>query len=213
MSMDDRFNPSETPAPAKSGSGCWKWVLIFGGIGAVCMLLCCGVTGYFAYQMKPTIVSKPAEIEALAQEITDIEIPVGFTGQMGMKMNFLGMMNMTMCMFKQDEGRGMMQLTQMEMKVGDPQEGEVQLKQQMKAQGTAEMKELNVTSSETRELEIRGEQATFTISEGQDVATSTEYREVRGQFRGKAGIAVLHLQAESESLSDEAIDELLESIR
>lgn len=217
MSTDDPFarrnqlDPSEVQ-PVEKKSGCLKWVLIFGGIGLVGTLICCGVAGFVGYQMKPTVVNTPPEVTALAQEITDIAIPAEFVGKAGVKMN-LGFMAMTLCQFEHTDNRGMLQLMEMKISVGDPKEGEAQLKEQMRQQGSEELKTLNVEKSETREVEIRGEPASFTISEGTDVESSTKYHEVKGQFKGKNGVAILQLQLEEEAWDAEAIDAMIESIK
>ncbi len=154
---------------------------------------------------------QPADVAALAQEIADIEIPAAFAGKMGMKMN-LGFMSMKMCTFEQTEGRGMLQLMEMQISVGDPKDGEAQLKQSMRQQGNQEMQALNIEKSETREYEIRGEKASFTFAEGKEINTSAPYREVKGNFKGKSGVAVLHLQLQEEAWDDEKITQMIESI-
>jgi hypothetical protein len=216
MSFDDRFDRRDDVDPAdvrpvKKEGGCWKWVLIFGAIGGVCLLLCCGVGGFMAYRMAPKIVSQPTDVAAMAQEIADIEIPSEFSGKMGMTMN-LGFMSMKMCMFEHTAGQGMLQLMEMQISVGDPKDGEAQLKQSMRQQGNQEMRALNIEKSESREYEIRGEKATFTFAEGKEADTGTPYHEVKGNFKGKSGVAVLHLQLQEEAWDDEAITTMIESI-
>lgn len=218
MSTTDPFDRRDSldrtdGRPVKEGSGCLKWFLILSAIGGVCLLLCCGVAGFVGYRMKPTVVTQPAEVVALAQEITDIAIPEDLVGKTGVKMNMLGIMSMTMCQFEQAEGRGSMQMMEMKINMGDQQAGDAALKQQMAAQGTPEMRQLNIEKSETRETTVRGEPAKFTIAEGKDVSTSTIYHELKGEFKGKNGVAKLHLQLEDEVWDAEEIDALIESIK
>lgn len=210
----DELDPQDVrPMQPAQGSGCLKWILILGVLGTLCSVVCCGVLGYFFYSYRPTIANQPAEVAAIAQEITEIAIPESLEGTGGMEWNMMGLMEMRMCVFRQKEGRGGMQLMQMELKVGDPKDSEEQIKQQMRKQGHDEMKALNIEKSETKEYEIRGEKAQFTFSEGKDVATSTDYKEVRGQFKAKAGQAILHLQLEAEAWDDDEVNAMIESIK
>ncbi len=219
MSDDDRFASLDDQDAARSkpvgqpkGSGCWKWGLIFTAIGGVGMLVCCGVMAFIGYQMGTKMVMTPPEVDALAQTITDITIPDTLRGEMGMSMQN-PLFDMQMCLFRETSARGQMQLMQFNFKIGDPAQNEAQFKQEMDKQKNAEMKELNVEETVTRDVVIRGEPTTFTFIKGKDVATSTDYREVKGQFKGKSGTAVLHLQLEAEVYDEAAIDAMLESIK
>ncbi|MDZ4684738.1 MAG: hypothetical protein SH850_06570 [Planctomycetaceae bacterium] len=210
MSHNADFDPQ--PAPVKQKSGCLKWVLIFGAIGGVCVLACCGVFGYGVYLFKPTMVQSSPEVKALAAEIADFDIPEDFQGKMGMKVdNF--MVSMRICDFEHQTGRGHMQLVEFKVKFGNPKDHEAQLKRQMQEQGAAEMKTLNIVKSETREITVLGQPAQFTFAEGQDASTSTSYHDVQGQFTGKNGVAKLHLQVEDEVWDEEAVVQMLEAAK
>jgi hypothetical protein len=210
MAQTDGFN--ERPADAPKGSGCLKWVLIFGAVGGVGLLVCCGVLGYIGYQFKPIVAQTDPEVRTMVAEIASFAVPEDFHGKVGVKMDN-SFMAMRMCAFEQKEGRGQLQISEMQVKVGDPKDQEAQLKAQMQQQGAAEMKTLNIQQSETREVTINGQPAQFTFAEGQDAATSTNYREVKGQFTGKNGIANLHLQVEDEVWDEEAVQKMLDAAK
>lgn len=210
MSRDDGFD-DRPPVPKKS-SGCLKWFLILAGIGGVMSLVCCGVTGYMFYLFKPTIAETDPDVRTLAAEIADLRIPADFRGKLGIKMDN-SLMAMRVCSFEHKDGRGVLQLSEMKVKVGDPQKQEADLKQQMRQQGAAELRTLNIESSETREITIRGQPVSFTFAVGQDSSTSTKYHEVQGQFQGKNGLATLHLQVEDEVWDETAIVEMLEAAK
>lgn len=209
----DRRDDLGPPPPVEpKSSGCWKWGLIFGGVGLVCLLLCCGIMGVVGYRMQPTIVQQPAEVDAMAQEIATIDIPDTFVGKMGMSMN-LGFMSMKMCGFEEAEGRGQLQLVEMAVHVGDPQQGREQLRQEMRKQGNSDMRTLDITESQSREFEIRGDKTTFSFAKGTDPSTSTVFHEIRGEFPGKNGLAMLHLQVEEAAYNEEEIVGMIESIK
>jgi hypothetical protein len=57
MSMDDDDSGRARPrSRQESGNGCLYWTLGCAGIGVVCLLLCCGVVGYFGVNMMSTEV-------------------------------------------------------------------------------------------------------------------------------------------------------------
>lgn len=202
-----QFEPEQAPARQRS-SGCLKWFLILAGVGGIAMLGCCGV-GYYLFM--PKIVTKPAQVDQLSQEIADIKMLPGFQGETGVKMNF-GFMEMRMCRYAHTAGKGELQFMEMSMK-GNNAGGNAELEAQMQKQKQVEMKTLTVKSTESREIEIRGQSAKFTTVFGQDVSSQTEYYQVEGTFLGKNGPAKLMLQTEAEIWDADAVTELLESLK
>jgi hypothetical protein len=195
-------------ATQKQSSGCLKWVLVFLALGAVCGLACCGLVGYFAYQFKPTIVTTSPEVRQMAAEMVPFEIPDEFVGLEGVKVdNF--MVAVLMCRFERQDGRGRLQLMEVQVKFGDPAEHEAQFKQQFRQQDGQELPTLTITSSEEREVTMNGQPTELTFAEGTDPETGTPYREVRGQFTGKNGMGTLHLQVEEDVWDEEAVLRML----
>jgi len=208
VSKDElQFEDAAKPARPRS-NGCLKWFLIFAGIGCIGMLGCCGVSYYL---FMPKIVTKPAQVDAFLQEIADVKMLPDFKGETGVKMNFI-FMEMRMCRYAHTSGKGELQLIEMSMN-GNNAGGNAELEVQMQKQKQVEMKALNVKTTESQDLEIRGQSATFTTVFGQDVSSKTEYYQVEGTFLGKNGPAKLMLQVEAEIWDAEAVTELLESLK
>ncbi len=205
----DELPSADTGSPARPrSSGCLKWFLVFAGLGAVGILGCCGV-GYYLFM--PKIVTKPAQVDAFLQEVADVKMLPDFKGETGVKMNFV-FMEMRMCRYAHTSGKGELQLMEMAMNANNAG-GNAELEAQMQKQKQMEMKALTVKSTETRDLDIRGQSATFTTVFGQDVSSKTEYYQVEGTFLGKHGPAKLMLQVEAEIWDEEAVSELLESLQ
>lgn len=207
-SKDELQFEDTAPAAKPRSNGCLKWFLIFAGIGVVGIIGCCGV-GYYLFM--PKVVTKPAQVDALAQEIADIKMLPDFKGETGVKMNFY-FMEMRFCRYAHSAGKGEFQLTEMSMN-GNNAAGNAELEAQMQNQKQMEMKALSVESEDSREIEIRGQSATFTTVFGQDVSSKTKYYQVEGTFVGKHGPAKLMLQVEEEIWNHEAVSELLESLK
>lgn len=208
VSKDELQFEDTSPPARKSSSGCLKWFLILAGLGGVGIVACCGV-GYYLFM--PQIVTQPAQVDALAQEIADIKMLPDFQGGTGVKMNFY-FMEMRMCRYAHTSGKGELQLMELAMN-GNNAGGDAELEAQMQQQKQMEKKTLNVKSTETTEIEIRGQSATFTTVFGQDVSSKTEYYQVEGTFLGKNGPAKLMMQVEAEIWDDKAVSELLESLK
>ncbi len=202
-----QFEDARPPERSRS-SGCLKWFLILASIGGVGMLLCCGV-GYYVFM--PKIVTQPAQVDAFVQEIADVKMLPDFQGETGVKMN-LGFMEMRLCRYAHTSGKGELQLMELSMN-GTNANADAELEAQMQQQKQMEMKALTIESTESKEIEIRGQSATFTTVFGQDVSSKTEYYQVEGTFLGKHGPAKLMLQVEAEIWDGEAVSELLESLK
>ena len=80
-------DPSSQDGPKKSKS--WLWVLgIFGGIGLVCVVVCCGVgywvfglaTGFLAEAYKDQLVGNPVMVEHIGEDFS-IEMDLMRTGK------------------------------------------------------------------------------------------------------------------------------------
>lgn len=87
--MSDDFEDKPRGKKKKgSGDNTVKTVLIiFGGFFGLVLLVCCGVGGYLTYAVKSAAeraaMTKPADIQKLTAEMTDITIPPEFTPQFG----------------------------------------------------------------------------------------------------------------------------------
>ncbi len=202
-----QFEDERAVPERRSSSGCLKWFLILAGLGGVGIIGCCGV-GYYLFM--PKIVTKPAQVDELVQEIAEVKMLPDFQGETGVKMNFW-FMEMRMCRYAHTSRKGELQLMEMAMN-GANAGGNAELEAQMQNQKQMEMKALNVKTTESREIEIRGQSATFTTVFGQDVSSKTEYYQVEGTFLGKNGPAKLMIQVEAEIWNPEAVSELLESL-
>ncbi len=187
--VEDNF---QRPSPRPSGgSSVLVWVL---GIGAVCLVVCCGGFGVMAWRLKSFVAdmatSDPAEIRKQTAEMVDITIPEKYTPVQGMNLVVFHMV-----MYQTDaaadaaadNSRGMLMLMEMTMQQFgvDQQQQEQELRKSMRQQqGNQDFKS---SKSETREIEIRGEKVPFEFSEGTAEQQGQEKRiyMVSGVFPGK----------------------------
>jgi hypothetical protein len=71
---------------------------------------------------------------------------------------------------------------------------------------------LDTEKSRTKVVTIHGQQVSFEIAEGEDPASTTRLRQATGAFVGPKGAFQLILQAESDFITDDSIDALLDSL-
>lgn len=212
MASTDRFEPQTQAAPEKKSGGCLKWFLILGGIGLFFGLLCCGGGVYVTYQMKPTLATTPAEVDKIAMEIADLHMLPEFKGKTGMKMNIM-IMDMRMADYEQTQGKGQLQLIEMAMKAASGAEQDAQLEAEMNKQNQLKFRSLEGAEVKTHEMEIRGKPANFTVSIGKAAGTDTEYHQVSGVFKSKNGVAKLMLEVESDAVTPDDLDALMNSLK
>ncbi len=93
---------------------------------------------------------------------------------------------------------------------------------QMRASIEQSMQQKNVNNGQreqiqngdisTKELQIGGKTAKFTIIKGQGITTHSPRIQVNGGFQGHSGPAMLMLDADAEKLTPEKVNAMLESI-
>ncbi len=219
MSDRDQWpdNPNEVsqqPSPAqgqKSGGGCLKAALIVGGIGLFGMVLCCGGLFIFGRQFIPKIVTTPAEVAVVGQEIMKIDIPDDFQGQMGMSMDNFAM-TMKMATFQHKQQKGTLTIGAMQVKIGNPKDHQAVFNQQ-KAQQAGGQEGLTIRTTVDREITVRGKPTTFKFSEADQAGTGKKFRVVSSEFEAVGGMLMFQLTLEEDSYDEDAVVKMIESIQ
>jgi len=180
-------------------------------VGGVALVLCCGGAFWFGKNMfGKMMITDPAEVKARAAAIADISIPESYPPQMAMDMSAVGV-PMTMAMFGNAGGDGMLMLMQMSgPQAEDAEQMKRQFQQAMQQQG--QNQELNVTETETRTYEINGEQYDFEFIKGTRKQDNVAMRQVMGVIPGKAGSAFLMVFDTEANWDEAAIDAMIASM-
>lgn len=212
----DRWPANETgPAgevakPKTGKSGVVKVLLILFAVGVVAAVLCCG-GGYWWFSQNFKVVTTPAEVAALTQEMVPIEILEGFNPQMGMKMNMFGV-KVDMAMY-QGPGQSLLQI----MRFGGQAFNDPQARQQIDAQmrqqqGGGSPHIITVKDVETKTVSIDGADVEFTVGTGPESQSGAEWKELNGSVNRDGSVVVIKLQQPSDQYDDEAVTAMLESI-
>jgi hypothetical protein len=204
----------ETPPP--QGSGCGTKLLIALGIAfAVALLLCCGVVGYFVYYVKSSIVEDPAEVRAMTDEITQIDIPqpLAPVGGGRFMIPFTSRVIATAVFYADQPSNSMLMLIAMG-DAFDEKEGR-KIEQSFRQQGNQndEREQLVETHTQIYGFTIRGELAKFTIVTGVGAESKKPRIQVQGAFRGKTGPVMLASDFDADVIDEAQVLQMLESIR
>ena len=204
----------EAPPPPKSGmSGGMKAFLIIVAILGTCCVLCCGVVGFFAYQMFPKVSQVPADVNAARDEIAKIDLPAGFEPEQLVKMdNFF--MTMTLVVYRAPAINGTLAMCEMQIKFGQAAQRDQLMRQQFDKQGVGAPKNIRNAKTETKKIKIKGQECTFAFKVGEDPgAGQKKMRQVAGVFEGKHGPVLLSIEMDASALKDDAIVKMLEGIK
>lgn len=223
----DPGDAQESPLPMqKQGmSGGAKVLLVLGIIFLVLILLCCGgVAVFFLWArtyMGKAMTTDPAAVRQVTARIASIEIPDVLQPQfaMDMKIPFTDRTMMTMVGYGDQSKRNILVLTAMGDAFGVQNQAqmEAQMEQSLRNQGMGQQGDVNISERNVREIQVRGQPATFSFGKGtqKDPNTGAERPriEVTGTFQGPNGIVMLMVQADDETLGEDAIVKMIESIK
>lgn len=214
------MNPPEmssvgTPPPPKAGMGRAAKVLIALGVGlGLLCLLCCGGVVFFFMR---TVSTNPATVVAKTGEITQIDIPSGLKPKASFDMTvpFSGTRMGLWTVYADDATKSQLVLFALGdmANQGDPEEMRKGMEQSLEQQGMKGPQKIDVTESYTKEVEIRGEKATFTISKGTASGSDSPRIQVVGVFKGETGPAILVFDADAEKYPEEDVIKMIESIK
>ena len=122
------------------------------------------------------------------------------------------LMRIDIARFAHREGRGILIVGQLHSKLMPYVQQQAQLQDFME-KIAPELKMIDLNDHATRTLVIRGVPSQFETGLGEDRASTSKYRQVTGHFRGKLDNAVLILQCEEGFITEQEIDDFLNSIK
>lgn len=223
MSMPEPINPYDSPGPVKQGMSGGTKVLLGVGIGCgVLALLCCGglgIGGFFvARNVQQAVRTEPDAVIETTKRIVAIEIPEPLKPEMAidqLSIPFVGTMNMAT--WTQQEGpeappKSALVLFELDNKTVTQEMLKAQFEMQMQQSGQHEMKEVSLESSEVIEQEIGGKAAQFTFGKGKQPHDNREVWQATGAFDGKGGVALLFMQLEAASFTEEQARAIIASM-
>lgn len=189
-----------------------RLLMLFAICSTLVLVFCCVPLVVLQYAFGPKITESPAEVEAVAKKIAPLAIPANFAGIIARSAEN-SLLQVNVARFDQNDGRGRMIIGQVHMTtlpLSNDYDAKLLKNLVDEMYPTLRM----IDASQTRESihMIHGQKVTFEIIEGEDRSTTTRLKQVTGAYNGPQGAVRLLLQAESEFLSDQAIEDLLQSM-
>ena len=213
MTESDFSNRTSPEFAVRRGAARWvRRLFLFGVVSTASVLLCCVATVVVRAVFGPTHTVVAAEVTQIAHRIVPIRIPPGFEGAEGLSGDS-SVFWLQIARFDQQEGRGLIVIGEMRIRPL-PKKDEYDHPQLVKLldELAPNLRLLDVKQSREESVTIRGEKVTFKIEEGEDRASTTRLRQVTGSFPGHEGRASLIVQAEEGYLSDQTVEDVLQSL-
>lgn len=201
----------DEPEPVKKSKGTSIFLWVFGIFGALIVLGCGGIILTVFLFFRKTVSQNPVKVRAVAEEITEIQLPERFQPQwtfsaFGMKMAFFS--------GKETAGQSSM-LALMELPTEaaqDPEQMRESMRQGFQGQG-GQIPNLETEETEERTYTIRGEEQTVTIQRGRG-QDAKEWVQVLAPFTSKQGKpALLSLTVPKDSWDEAEFEAVLESMQ
>lgn len=168
--VDDRDNwDDEAPAQPKRGMSTFsKFLLVFGIVGGMGMLACCGVCGFVGYSFAPNVSTNPQQVAAKGAEICEITLPADYEGRQSMEIdNF--MMLMRLVHFERTDGKGRLMLMEVLPRMGDEKDFKEGFQKGFAESFDEKQDQFHTlvnTSSETKTFQLGGQEAEFVFERG-----------------------------------------------
>jgi hypothetical protein len=218
MSMTPpEMTPDEMQKPPKAGMSTGTKILIALGVLLLVLILsCCGGFIAMVYYFQARMVSQdPAKIAEVTEGMARIDVPDALAPQlsMDMKVPFTDQRMMVMAVYADEATHSTLTLVGVEGELGEQQEDQMQrsIDQQLRQQGMYQ-EDVQVEESYEKEVEIRGQTATFKITKGVGAESQDPRIQATGAFQGKNGPVMLILNADAEKVSEQQVVEMIDSI-
>jgi hypothetical protein len=202
---------SEDPIvpPKKPMNGCLLASLIVGGLGMVCLMVCCGAFAWFAYTMRPTITNVEAEVRAASQQILNIHISDDFIPENAVTMDNIVFTNRT-AKFRHKEGKGQLLMGAIKLKIGDPNQAKLQSGQMRGPLEVEARNNLDIKKTESREIMINGQKTSVAIGEATDRTTGKAVHTADLDLSLPSGETFILLRMDDDIWDEAAVLKMLE---
>lgn len=196
----------------KPMSGCLLASLIVGGLGGVCLLVCCGVGAYFAANFAPKITSVPAEVAAVGKLALDMKVPDEFTPANSITMDNFAF-TMRIAEFTHQAGKGTMVLGALKMKMGDANQANAQTAQFRGQHDSKISDNLDVKKIESHEIMIDGQKVAVMIGEATDRTTGKAVHTAKADIASPTGNTFFMLRLDDDVWDQDAVLKMLEEAK
>ena len=214
MSHVESTYPPE-PQPSGMGSGMKVFLIILAVMGGF-FVLCCGgfaiFAGYLGLAVKDAVSEDPVVIQSVQAEMAELTPPAGFEPKFSLKFAVpMTGQSVRVVMFEGETPANTLILAASEFLGNDPQIIQNEVRELLEKQGR-NTERIDVEAYEEREFVVRGQPTAFYVGRGTD-SQDRGYWQAIGVFEGKLGPTALVVVVDEETHGEEAITQVIESIR
>lgn len=214
---DDRDNwGDEAPVQPKQGMSLFtKFLMVFGIVGGMGVVVCCGACGFLGYSFAPKVATNPQRVGEMQSQICEITLPESYQGKQSMEIdNFIVLMRMAQ--FERTDGKGRLMLMEVLPKMSNEEEFREAFQESFAESFDKQHEQFHNlvnTSSETKTFTLGGQEAMFVFEKGEDAGSKRTLHQVRGSFTGKSGMVTFTLELEDSVWDQDEVEGIIESIR
>lgn len=219
MSNEPHFDESHddgdiTPSGKKKGMSTGaKVAIILGIVFGICLLVCCGVGGYFANKVGNAMTQDPAKIATIQQSmLTSIDLPAEYTPRMAMDFSLAGQ-GMKMAIYSPGSGAEPNPAEMLMLMSMNVTADEAQMQQQMEQSMAGQQNQIQEESSETKMVTIDGIERSVRFAQGKARQGGQAVRQVSAVFPGKEGTVMLVQIVPEEKWDEATVTKMLGSIK
>ena len=220
-SQPPMFPESMGPPPRPGMATGTKVLLILLVVLGLFLLLCCGGLMFFGYlfgsYIKEAASDDPAIVIATTQSITDIDIPAQLKPafSLNMKVPFSQQTLMVWVAYTDKATQSTLMLTAVGEGMGPQNQAQMErsIEQSLRQQGLEKEENLRIGQQVNKQVEIRGQTATFLIVQGEDEKSHRPRIQVTGSFQGKTGPTTLVFHGDATTFTEAEVIKMLESIK
>jgi len=216
--QDPYVSPQTVEKPGMSSGA--KLLLILGILFLLCVVVCCGGLAIVGWQarayMEDAVSTDPAVIDQRRAELLDVQVPEGFRPEMSidMKVPMTDSRLMTIVAYEESAGN-----TFVLVGIGDilsdmPEEQmEQEIDKSLRQQGIGQPEAGVDWEVAEKEFTIGDKPSTFTYRTAKNEEGEPTRFHVTGTVDGKRGPVLIVLTVDAETMSEEEIDQVIESIK
>lgn len=216
--QDPYVSPQAVEKPGMSSGA--KLLLILGVLFLLCALVCCGGIAIVGYQasayMKDAVSTDPVTIEQRRAELLDMSVPEGFAPEVSVdvKVPMTDSRLMTIVAYQDGPDNSLVLVGVGDMLSDMPQDQmEQEIENSLQQQGIGQPAPGIEWDVSEKDFEIGGKPTKFVYRTAKNEDGDATQFHVTGTVDGKRGPVLVVITAEAENLSEEQIDQFIESIK
>ncbi len=212
------FSPSWEQPPQKKGLSCGCMLLIFAVVvGGLLVVLCCGGFGLIGWYAANSVSEDPDQVASVTRKIAQIDVPEGLepTASCDFQIPFTDGTAMIWVVYVDQQTGSILTLGALTgmFAAADQDDMRQQIEASMDQGRLPRYEGIRDWEHYEKEVEVRGQQVSFSFAVGTDEDSGVKRIQVDGTFQGESGPVMFSFDGDAEKYDEQTIIKTLESIR